>query len=116
MSNYDFMMTTTYNEIKNQIVQLWMDYDKDGVMEDIIEEFKYFYGNHDNSLCYYDFEIESVNETLLAQKYIMQHMDDNGYDMVISDMLQLASPSGIKKHLIYWIMEEIDFAEIIVNL
>ena len=32
MSNYDFMMTTTYNEIKNQIIQLWMDYDKDGVM------------------------------------------------------------------------------------
>jgi len=112
MSHYDFMMTTMYNEIKNQIIQLWMDYDKDGNMEDIIEEFKYYYGNHHNSVYYYDFEI---NDIMCVQRFIISKTEDAGYDMVVSDMLSIATTEGLKRHLLYWVMEDIDFTTISSN-
>jgi len=104
------------NNIKNQIIQLWMDYDKDGDMEDIIEEFKHYYGNHDNSIYYYDFDIDlNIGNTALTtnamdcQRFIIARMEDAGYDMLVSDMLSIATMEGLKKHLLYWIMEDIDF-------
>jgi len=116
MSNYDIMMTTTYNNIKDEIIQLWNDYDKDGNMEDIIDEFKHFYGNHHNSIYYYDFDI-SHNNIFLAQRYITKKMEDAGYDMQVSDMLSIATTEGLKRHLLYWIMEDIDFEELnIINV
>jgi hypothetical protein len=106
MSNYDFMMTTTYNEIKNQIIQLWMDYDKDGNMEDIIQEFKHYYGNDHNSIHYYDFEIDNI---MGVQRFVIEHMENAGYDLLVSDMLSIATMEGLKRHLLYWVMEDIEF-------
>ena len=111
MSNYDFMMTTMYNEIKNQIIQLWMDYDKDGNMEDIIEEFKLFYGNHENSIYYYDFEIEPHN-IMCVQRFVIAKTEEAEYDLLVCDMLNIATTEGLKRHLLYWIMEDIDFEEL----
>ena len=122
MSNYDFMMTTTYNEIKNQIIQLWMDYDKDGVMDEIIDEFKFYYGNHENSIYYYYFDIDfNIGNTALTtnamdcQRFIIARMEDEGYDMLVSDMLSIATTEGLKRHILYWIMEDIDFTTISSN-
>ena len=116
MSNYDFMMTTTYNEIKNQIIQLWIDYDKDGVMDEIIDEFKFYYGNHENSLMYYDFmRLMNSSSIMCVQRFIISKMEDAGYDMLVSDMLSIATIDGLKRHLIYWIMDEIDFTTILSN-
>jgi hypothetical protein len=111
MSNYDFMMTTTYNEIKNQIEELWNDYDKDGNMEEIIHEFKLFYGNHENSIYYYDFEIEPHN-IMCVQRFVIAKTEEAEYDLLVCDMLNIATTEGLKRHLLYWIMEDIDFEEL----
>jgi len=105
-------MITTYNEIRNQIIQLWMDYDKDGNMDEIIEEFKFYYGNHDNSIYYYDFEIDDI---MYCQRFVIEEMEDAGYDMLVNDMLFIATIDGLKRHLLYWIMEDIDFTTISSN-
>ena len=109
------MMTNLYNEIKNQIILLWKDYDKDGNMKDIIEEFKHYYGNHENSIYYYDFDISSLQSVLCAQRFVISKMEDAGYDMLVSDMLSIATTDGLKRHLLYWMMEDIDFTTISSN-
>jgi len=110
------MMTHVFNEIKNQIVLLWKNYDKDGNMEDIIEEFKHYYGNHENSIYYYDFDpYLSQQSVMCCQRFIISKMEDAGYDMLVSDMLSIATMEGLKKHLLYWIMEDIDFTTISSN-
>ena len=114
MTDYDFMMTNTFNNIRNQIIELWHDYDKDGNMEEIIEEFKMFYGNHENAIYYYDFEIEPHN-IMCAQRFIIKQMEDAGFDLTVNDMFSIASIEGLKKHLLYWIMEDISFDEIILG-
>ena len=112
MSKYDFMMTTLYNDIKNQMIELWNDYDKDGNIEDIIEEFKYYYGNHENSIYYYDFDINTRVETLLAQRFIIQKQEDMGLDMDMSDLKRMTTANGLEALLLFWIMEDIDFTTI----
>ena len=112
MNNYDFMLTTTYNEIKNKIIQLWMDYDKVGTMDEIIDEFKLFYGNHENSLIYYDFEIDDI---MCVQRFVIAKTQEAEYDLLVCDMLSIATINGLKRHLIYWIMEDIDFTTICSN-
>ena len=102
------------NKIKNQIIQLWKDYDKDGDMEEVIDEFKLFYGNHDNSLIYYDFEIESHN-IMCVQRFVIAKTEENEYDLLVCDMLNIATIEGLKRHLLYWIMEDIDFTTISSN-
>lgn len=114
MSNYDFMMTATYNDIQEQIIELWSNYDKDGDMEDIIQEFKIFYGNHDNSIYYYDFELDDT-EIMACQRFVIARMEGEGYDMLASDMLSIATREGLKRHVLYWIMEEVDFTTISSN-
>lgn len=114
MSNYDFMMTSAYNDIKNQIIQLWNDYDKDGQMDDIIDEFKNYYGNTDNCVYLYDWDNTSSKCVFyIAQRYVLQKMSDAGFDMTIDDMLKIATEIGLKSHLVYWIMDEIDFEELV---
>ncbi len=100
------------NEIKNKIIQLWKDYDKDGNMEDIIYEFKLYYGNHDNSLIYYDFEIDNI---MCVQRFVIAKTEEAEYDLLVSDMLSIATIDGLKRHLLYWIMEDIDFTTISYN-
>ncbi len=116
MSNYDFMMTTLYNDIKNEIIELWNLYDKDDDnIEDIIEEFKLEYGNRDDSIYYYDFDITTRVQTQHAQRFIIQKTEDMGYDMDITDLKRMTTSNGLEVLLIYWIMEDIDFTTISSN-
>ncbi len=77
MSGYDYTLTNTYASISSQIAELWKNYEKDDDMVKIIHEFKYFYGNHENSLIYYDFEITTRVETLSAQRFIIKKVEDD---------------------------------------
>ena len=106
MSGYDYMMTTTYISITTQIAELWNAYDKDDDMEKVIEEFKYFYGNHENSLLYFDFDVSTRDETLLAQRFIIQKTDDIGFDMDMSALKRMTTVNGLNAMLLYWIMED----------
>jgi hypothetical protein len=113
MSGYDYMLTTTYISITKQIAELWENYDKDGDMDKVIEEFKYFYGNHENSLMYYDFDISTRVETLLAQRFIIQKVEDMGFDMDMSALKRMTTANGLEAMLLYWIMEDFDFESIL---
>ena len=105
------------NEIKNQIILLWKDYDKDGNMKDIIEEFKHYYGNHDNSIYYYDFDMihTSQESVLCARRFVISKMENAGYEIGGRVMLSIATTEGLEKHLLYWIMKDIDFTTISSN-
>ena len=97
-------MTTTYVSIMKQIYDL---YDPDEEYD--MEEFKYFYGNHENSLHYYDFDISTQEETLLFQQFIIQKIEDTGCAMDMSAMKRITTKDGLKAMLLYWVME--DFAD-----
>mgnify|MGYP000073443820 CR=1 FL=1 len=105
MSSYDYMMTKTYISITKKIAELWNEYDS----EKSFEEFKYFYGNHENSLMYYDFDISTRVETLLAQRFIIQKVEDMGFDMDMSALKRMTTANGLEAMLLYWVMEDFDF-------
>jgi len=111
MSAYDYMMTKTYISITKQIAELWEydDKDEDCDMETQIEEFKYYYGNHENSLMYYDIDITTREETLLAQRFIIKKVEDFGFDMDMSAVKNMTTENGLKSMLLYWVMEDFDF-------
>ena len=94
-------MTTSYVSIMKQIYDL---YDPDEEYD--MEEFKYLYGNHENSLDYYDFVIETQEETLLAQQFIIQKIEDTGYTMAMSAVKRITTKDGLKAMLLYFIMED----------
>ena len=50
-----------------------------------------------------------------CQRFIIARMEDEGYDMLVSDMLSIATTEGLKRHILYWIMEDIDFTTISSN-
>ena len=109
MSAYDYMLTTTYISIAKQIAELWRDYDKDGDMDKVIDEFRYFYGNHENSLMYFDFHIKSRVETLFAQRFIIQKVEDTGCGMDMSALKRMTTANGLEAMLLFWVMEDFDF-------
>ena len=110
MSSYDYMLTNTYISITKQIGELWKIYDKDGNMDEMIDEFKYFYGNHENSLLYFDFEnCPTRVETLLAQRFIIQKVEDMECDMGMTALKQLTTANGLEAMILYWVMEDFDF-------
>ena len=114
MSGNDYMRTTTYISITKQIAEYWEDYKSSHEDEDIqkqIDEFKYFYGNHENTLCYYDIDIPTRVGTLFAQRFIIQKIEDMGFDMDMSALKRMTTANGLNGMLIYWIMEDFDFKE-----
>jgi len=100
----DFKDTTLYHEITDEIIQLWNDCDKDADMADAIQEFKTFYGNHTNSIYYYDFEIPD-NLIMCCQRFVMRAVED----ICIETILSIHEEEGLKRHVLYWVMEDIDF-------
>tara|TARA_R110002124_G_scaffold30_2_gene170 strand:+ start:108 stop:437 length:330 start_codon:yes stop_codon:yes gene_type:complete len=99
----------TYEEIENKIKELWNDNKED--MEGNIEEFKHYYGNDDDTIeYYYGIEIEDIFET---QQYIIYKMEDAGFDITIDTMKKMTTINGLLQYLVYWIMEEIDFEELV---
>ena len=99
-------MNTLIADIKNEIMERFADWDGDD-----IDEFKLFYGNHENSLIYYDFEIEPHN-IMCVQRFVIAKTKEAEYDLLVCDMLNIATIEGLKRHLLYWVMEDIDFEEI----
>ena len=114
MSGNDYMRTTTYISITKQIAEYWEDYKSANEDEDRqkqIDEFKYFYGNNENTLCYYDFDIPTRVGTLFAQRFIIQKAQDIPMDMNNFDFKRLTNANGLNSMLLYWIMEDFDFKE-----
>ena len=112
MSGNDYMRTTTYISITKQIAEYWEDYKSANEDEDIqkqIDEFKYLYGNHENTLCYYDIDIPTRVGTLFAQRFIIQKIEDMGCDMDMSALKRMTTANGLEAMLLYWIMEDFDF-------
>ena len=102
----EFKNTHMYTNIYNQIEERWNDEDKDDYddIESCIEEFKYYYGNHENSIYYYDFDTSfEVFDVLKSQRFIIEKYDEAGMDMDIEMMTKL---DGLQKQLVYWIMED----------
>ena len=115
MSGYDYMLTTTYISITKQIAEYWEDYksahedEEEETIQEQIEDFKYYYGNCENTLCYYDFDINAQVGTLFAQRFIIQKVEDSGFDMDMSALKRMTTANGLKAMLLYWIMEDFDF-------
>ena len=105
-SSLEFM-----NDIKKEIIQFWNDYDKDLEWELAIEDFKHYYGNHENSIYYYDFEIEPHN-VMDCQRFVISSREDAGFVLTVNDMMSITYMIGLERQLLYWIMEDIDFYEI----
>jgi hypothetical protein len=109
-------MPTTTNqidveEIKNEIIEMWNNYNKDGVRQDVIDEFKWDYHMLIDSPIYdFDFEIEPHN-IMDAQRFVIENMESSGYEFTAKCMLSLTTMEGLKKAVLYWAMEEIDFHE-----
>ena len=98
-----FNMDTLIAEIKNEIIAQYKDWDGED-----IDDFKYYYGNHDNSTYYYDFKIE-YNMVLPCIDYITNCIEENGMDCDISVMKRVSSYEGLKGMVLYWVMNSIDF-------
>lgn len=109
-----FKMDTFIAEIKNEIVESyteWFAEDNDMKKEDAIDEFKYYYGNHCNSIYYYNFTIE--NDMILpCIDYITKCIEETGMEINMSVLKQLSSYDGLKGMLLYWVMEDVDFDSI----
>ena len=98
-------MNSLITEIKNEIMEQFAEWEGD------IEEFKYYYGNHENSIYYYKFKIEG-NMCLPCIAYIAKSMEDAGFevaDFKYSVMKKISSYEGLYAMVLYWVMEEIDF-------
>lgn len=107
----EFKYTDMYSYIYNQIEENWNDEDRDG---DDIEEFKYYYGNHENSIYYYDFDTSfNVFDVLKSQRFIIEKCDDLGLEVDIAIMQNMTKLDGLQKQLVYWIME--DFCDELVQ-
>jgi len=113
MSDFiDFTDTHLYTYIFSQIEELWNDTDKDGDIEEVIEEFKTYYGNNELSIYFYDFNTEfNVFDVLKSQRFILEKCDDIGIDMEMKDIINI---EGLQKQLVYWIMEDF-ITQIILN-
>ena len=112
----EFKNTHMYSYIYNQIEENWNDQDKDDYddIELCIEEFKLYYGNHEISIFYYDFNTEfNVFDVLKSQRFIIEKHDDYGMDMDIEMMKDMTKLDGLQKQLVYWIME--DFCDELVK-
>ena len=100
-----FNMDTLIAEIKNEIIAQYKDW------EGGEDDFRYYYGNHDNSIYYYDFKIE-YNMVLPCIDYITNCIEENGMDCDISVMKRVSSYEGLKGMVLYWVMNSIDFDKI----
>ena len=101
-------------EIKNEIVENyteWFCEDEDMDKDVVIDEFKYYYGNHENSIYYFDFKIED-NMVLPSIDYITKCIEESEMDIDISVMRRISSYEGLKGMLLYWVMEDVDFDSI----
>jgi len=108
----EFTNTELYRSIYNQIKENWdlCEEDRDDNEDDIylcIEEFKLYYGNHENSIFYYDFNTEfNVFDVLKSQRFIIEKHDDYGMDMDIEMMKDMTKLDVLQKQLVYWVMED----------
>jgi len=98
-----FKNTELYSFIYSQIEEKWDDYEKDGNIEEVMEEFEYYYGNHENSIYEYDYYEYDAFDILKAQGFIMEMCEEYGLDMEMKDIINLR---GLQKHLLYWIMND----------
>ncbi len=100
MNTMDILIAT----IKDEIMEHYGDING----ADEIEEFKYFYGNHENSIYLYEFKIE-YNMVLPCIDYIVRSMEDAGLEADHSVLKKLSSYEGLKGMVLYWVMDSIDF-------
>ena len=75
---------------------------------DDIDDFKYYYGNDANSIYYYDFKIE-YNMVLPCIDYIVKSIEGEGLEADHSVMKKISSYEGLKRMVLFWVMEDIDF-------
>lgn len=102
-------MNTLIAEIKNEIMAQYAEWDGED-----IDDFKYFYGNHANSIYYYDFKIED-NMVLPCIDYIVKCVEDTGLEEDHSVLKRVSSYEGLKGMVLYWVMEDFDFTTDISN-
>ena len=99
-------------EIEEQIKQLWIDYDKDGDIEEVIEEFKHYYGNHENSVYYYDVDCDLLNDSYReGSSWVIERTNDFGTDAEYTmELLKKMSKDNqyYLQQLIYFIMSDFD--------
>jgi hypothetical protein len=110
MSGYEIMLTTTYVSISEEIAKVWefcKAEHKNETIEDQIHSLKYYYANHENFDLYFNFDISSQAEILLAQRYIVQKIQYNGRKMMsMSELKQLFNKSKLKHLLLFYIIED----------
>lgn len=104
--NMSISLENRVAEIKCEIIALYKNWDGED-----IDDFKYLYGNHDNSIYYYQFEIES-RDYLDCIAYITKCVEDTGLEADHSVLKRVSSYEGLKAMLLYWVMEDIDFTNL----
>ena len=110
-SEYDFMLTKTYISITKQLVEYWEDYisthDENIVKQ--IEDFKRFYNNYEDFDLYFNFDISSQAETILAQRFIVQQYEKKGHTMPIRTVKALLNKKKLEYKIILHIMKGFNF-------
>ena len=99
-------MNSLIADIKNEIMEQFAEWEGDD-----IDEFKYYYGNDANSIYYYDFKIE-YNMVLPCIDYIVKSIENSGLEADHSVMKKISSYEGLKRMVLYWVMEHIDFEDL----
>jgi len=112
--NFDFYQVK--EDIEEQIKQFWIDYDKDGDIEEVIEEFKHYYGNDDNSVYYYDIgdAWDWLNDSYReGSVWVIERLtDDYGFDAEYTmDILKKMSKDNqyYLQQLIYLMVNDFDY-------
>ena len=100
-------------EIEEQIKQFWIDYDKDGDIEEVIEEFKHYYGNDENSVYHYDVAWDWLEDSYReGSVWVIERLtDDYGFDAEYTmDILKKMSKDNryYLKQLIYFMVSDFD--------
>ena len=90
-----------YGMFNNIIGGLEYHIELNGLNYELIEEFKYIWGNHENSVLNYDdLEFEDSDELLNCIGFIVEELED-------VDVKQLTTEEGVKKYLMYCITEKV---------
>jgi len=100
--------------IEEQIKQFWIDWeDKDGDIEEVIEEFKHYYGNDEKSVYYYDVSWDWLNGSYReGSVWVIERLtDDYGFDAEYTmDLLKKMSKDNhyYLQQLIYFMVSDFD--------
>ena len=57
----------------------------------------------------------SQQSVMCVQRFVISKMENAGYEIGGRVMLSIATTEGLERHLLYWVMEDIDFTTISSN-